>query len=144
MHGCKKGTMCPNLNARWRTIRLSVHQTSLSPFCQPPAPRVCACACLSSHAHCSLMLQEGKPEEVASVKEAAATAAADFIRSPDVFQFDLLESPVMAQLKGDRAHGAAFELLVIMLSGDIQVGVLPGTSRHLSVFPFFRPSQPCS
>lgn len=58
--------------------------------------------------------------EVAECKAAAATAASDFVKSPDLFQFDLLEAPAVQQLRGDSEHGPLFELLSLMLSGSVQ------------------------
>lgn len=58
--------------------------------------------------------------EVAECKAAAATAATDFVKSPDLFQFDLLETPAIQQLRGDSQHGPLFELLSLMLSGSVQ------------------------
>ena len=54
-------------------------------------------------------------------------AAAAFIRSSEVYQFDLLECPAVAQLRDDPQQGPTFQLLSIMLSGDVQAG--PHDSR---------------
>ena len=58
---------------------------------------------------------------LAVVQAAAAAAAGAFIRSTEVYQFDLLECPAVAQLRGDPQQGPVYELLSIMLSGDVQV-----------------------
>ena len=55
------------------------------------------------------------------MKGVAAAAVTEFIRSPDVFQFDLLESPAVAQLKGDAQYGKLWQLLQIVLDGDLKV-----------------------
>jgi translation initiation factor 3 subunit M len=65
-------------------------------------------------------LEGASPDEVAACRDAAATAAADFIRSADAFQFDMLESPAVQQLQSDAAHGAVFTLLSLLLAGDVQ------------------------
>ncbi len=79
------------------------------------------------------MLQrlEGAPdEEVAQFKGAAAAAAADFVKSPDAFQFDMADAPALQQLHGDPQHGALFELLQLLLAGDVQVGPAPPSCVH--------------
>ena len=45
-----------------------------------------------------------------------------FIRSPDVFQFDLMDSPAVAQLQEDPQHAQTHQLLSLLLAGDVQVG----------------------
>ena len=60
-------------------------------------------------------------QDVASVKDTAAQAVTEFIRSPDLFQFDLFESPTITQLKGDSQHGHLYQLLEIVLNGNLQV-----------------------
>jgi len=52
---------------------------------------------------------------------AAAAAAAYFIRSPDVFQFDLLDSPGVEQLARDPQHAPTHRLLSLLLAGDVKV-----------------------
>ena len=64
---------------------------------------------------------------------AAAAAAAYFIRSTEVFQFDLLDSPAVAQLDGDSQHATTYQLLSLLLAGDVQVGLFntnPGTDLY--------------
>ena len=63
-------------------------------------------------------------QDVAVVKDTAAQAVAEFIRSPDLFQFDLFESPAITQLKGDSKYGHLYALLEIVLNGDLQVSSL--------------------
>ena len=60
--------------------------------------------------------------EAAACKEAAADAARDFIRSPDTFQFDLLDTPALQQLRSDKGTMPVFTLLSLLLAGDVQVG----------------------
>ncbi len=67
-------------------------------------------------------LEGASPDEVAACAGAAAAAAADFIRSPETFQFDMLESPAVQQLQSDGQHGPVFALLSLLLAGDVQVG----------------------
>lgn len=66
-------------------------------------------------------LEGASPDEVAACAGAAAAAAADFIRSPETFQFDMLESPAVQQLQSDATHGPVFTLLSLLLAGDVQV-----------------------
>ena len=62
-------------------------------------------------------------QDVKVVKDTAAQAVAEFIRSPDLFQFDLFESPAINQLKGDAKYGHLYQLLEIVLNGDLQASV---------------------
>ena len=64
------------------------------------------------------------------MKDTAAQAVAEFIRSPDLFQFDLFESPAIKQLKGDSKYGHLYELLEIVLNGDLQVSVFDSSLVH--------------
>ena len=69
------------------------------------------------------------------LKQLAASAVAEFIRSPDVFQFDLAHTSVIRQLEGDPQEGPLYELLQILIRGDVKVGVYaPGPKiwLHLS------------
>lgn len=72
-------------------------------------------------------------EEVAECKAAAATAASDFIKSPDLFQFDMLEAPAVEQLRGDAEHGPLFDLLSLMLSGSVQASLICCLTAHRQV-----------
>ena len=65
--------------------------------------------------------QDASPQELVGLKGIAASAVADFIRSPDVYQFDLMESPAVRQLEGDAQDGPLLELLSTILDGDVQV-----------------------
>ena len=60
-------------------------------------------------------------QDVATIKETAAQAVSEFIRSPDLFQFDLFESPTITQLKDDSTNGHLYQLLEIILNGNLQV-----------------------
>ena len=64
------------------------------------------------------------------MKETAAQAVSEFIRSPDLFQFDLFESPTITQLKGDTKYGHLYQLLEIILNGNLKVS--PCTEVGLS------------
>ena len=55
------------------------------------------------------------------------------MRSTEVYQFDLLDCPAVAQLRGDPQQGPVYELLSIMLSGDVQA------SNNLAYFTYQRP-----
>ncbi len=70
---------------------------------------------------CLASFEDASTQDLASVKGVAAAAVTEFIRSPDVFQFDLLESPAVAQLKGDAQFGKLWQLLQIVLDGDLKV-----------------------
>ncbi|GAB4818111.1 hypothetical protein N2152v2_005157 [Parachlorella kessleri] len=58
--------------------------------------------------------------DLATAKPVAAAVASDFIRSPEMFQFDLLDNPAVKALAGDAQHGALYQLLSIFLSGTVQ------------------------
>ena len=73
--------------------------------------------------------QGASAAELASVKTAAATVCAEFVRLPDQFQFDLLEADAVAQLRGDTEHGDLFRLLSILLS-SASVKVPPRGTQH--------------
>ena len=68
-------------------------------------------------------------------------AAADFIRSPETFQFDMLDSPAVQQLQSDSQHGPVFQLLSVLLAGDVQVfsfvmiQLTRGSQTHMSAEP---------
>ena len=74
-------------------------------------------------------------QDIASVKDTAAQAVIEFIRSPDLFQFDLFESRTITQLKGDSQYGHLYQLLEIVLNGSLQASLsLAADSRCISVF----------
>ena len=60
-------------------------------------------------------------QDVATVKDTAAQTVSEFIRSPDLFQFDLFESPTITQLKGDSQYGHLYQLLVIIGNDTLSV-----------------------
>lgn len=67
-------------------------------------------------------MQGANAAELAAVKEVAAEAVADFIKFPEVFQFDLLESEAVAQLENDKKHRSLHKLLTMLLtSSDVKV-----------------------
>ncbi|KAL0032757.1 hypothetical protein WJX79_008396 [Trebouxia sp. C0005] len=68
---------------------------------------------------CLSTFDDSSPEDVVSVKATAAQAVSEFIRSPDLFQFDLFESPTITQLKGDSEYGHLYQLLEIILNGNL-------------------------
>ena len=70
---------------------------------------------------CLASFEDANAQDLASVKGVAAAAVSEFIRSPDIFQFDVLESPAVAQLKGDAQYGKLWQLLQIALDGDLKV-----------------------
>ena len=59
------------------------------------------------------------------MKKNAAEAVADFIKFPDMFQFDLLEAEAVTQLRTDAEYGPLFKLLNILLkSTSIKVACM--------------------
>lgn len=74
-------------------------------------------------------------QDIASVKDTAAQAVIEFIRSLDLFQFDLFESPTITQLKGDSQYGHLYQLLEIVLNGSLQASLsLAADSRCIFAF----------
>lgn len=51
----------------------------------------------------------------------AATVVAEFLRSPDVFQFDLMHAAVIRQLGQDSRHKPLFDLLQLVIDGNVKV-----------------------
>ena len=81
-------------------------------------------------------------QDVATVKQTAAQAVSEFIRSPDLFQFDLFESPTITQLKGDSQYGHLYQLLEIILNGNLQASPSPPSSSLPHPPPPLPPSCP--
>lgn len=67
--------------------------------------------------------------DVAKVKPEAALAVADFIRNADLFQFDLLDNPVLAELASDPKYQPLYKLLTLVIDGDVKVS-RPDSSRR--------------
>jgi translation initiation factor 3 subunit M len=65
-------------------------------------------------------MQDVPSSELADVKAIAQSAVTEFIGSPDVFQFDLFASPAVKQLQGDPEHAPLYQLLSIVLAGDVK------------------------
>lgn len=63
-------------------------------------------------------MQGANTAELAAVKDVAAEAVADFIRFPELFQFDLLEAEAVAQLQNDKQHGPLHEILTMLLTSS--------------------------
>ncbi|KAK9831893.1 hypothetical protein WJX81_006639 [Elliptochloris bilobata] len=60
------------------------------------------------------------PAAVAAVKGVAADAVADYLRSADVYSFDLLEAPPIKQLAADEATAPLHQLLQVVIAGDVK------------------------
>ena len=61
-------------------------------------------------------MQGASAAELQSVRSKAAQAVTDFIRFPDLYQFDLLEADAVKQLQKDPEYGPLYQLLSIMLT----------------------------
>ncbi len=59
--------------------------------------------------------------ELGDVKAIAVSAVSEFIGSGDVFHFDLHASPAVKQLENDEQYAPLFQLLMLLLNGDVQV-----------------------
>ena len=71
---------------------------------------------------CDCCLQGASASDLVAAKPVAAAVASEFIRSSEMFQFDLLDNPAVKALAGDAQHGTLYQLLSIFLSGTVQVG----------------------
>jgi len=65
-------------------------------------------------------MQDVPASELADVKAIAQSAVTEFISSPDVFQFDLFASPAVKQLQSESEHAPLYQLLSIVLAGDVK------------------------
>ncbi|CAL8466885.1 g6421 [Coccomyxa elongata] len=74
--------------------------------------------------------QGANTAELAAVKDVAAEAVADFIRFPELFQFDLLEAEAVAQLHNDKQHGPLHELLTMLLTSSNVKGLEAFSKQH--------------
>lgn len=68
-----------------------------------------------------LLPQDAPAAELPTAVPAAAHVVAEFVRSPDVFQFDLATNPAVAQLSSVKEHAPLHRLLSIFLKGSVQV-----------------------
>lgn len=81
------------------------------------------------------LVQGAHAAELAVAKDVAAGAAADFLRMPEQFHFDLLEAEPVAQLRTDPEHGPLYRLLTVLLtSADVKARPLPDCI-HAAFFP---------
>lgn len=73
---------------------------------------------------CATPMQGASAAELQSVRSKAAEAITDFIRFPDLYQFDLLEADAVKQLQKDPEYGPLYQLLSMMLtSASIKVSL---------------------
>ncbi len=76
-------------------------------------------------------MQGASAADLAAAKPVAAAVVTEFVRSPEMFQFDLLDNPAVAALARDAQHGALHQLLTIFLSGTVKVHhAAPGYALH--------------
>ena len=66
-------------------------------------------------------LQDVSSNELGDVKAIAVSAVSEFIGSGDVFHFDLHTSPAVKQLEKDDQYAPVYQLLTLLLNGDVQV-----------------------
>lgn len=71
--------------------------------------------------HTCLAPQGASAAEMAAAKPTAVAAALEFVRSAELFQFDLLDNPALRALASDAQHAPLFQLLTIFLSGTVKV-----------------------
>lgn len=55
----------------------------------------------------------------------AGLTLVDFARFQDIVQFDLADSPAITQLRGDSQYGALYDLMSLLLAGNIPVRIPP-------------------
>lgn len=66
-------------------------------------------------------LQGASASEASAVRDVAGLTLVDFARFQDIVQFDLADSPAITQLKGDSQYGALYNLMGLLLAGDVKV-----------------------
>ena len=66
-------------------------------------------------------MQASDDSSSSELQDAAATVIVDFVRFPDVFQFDLVDCPAVLALKGHGKHGELHTLLHLLLEADVKV-----------------------
>jgi translation initiation factor 3 subunit M len=69
---------------------------------------------------CLATYQSAPPAELAGAAPVAAQVAQEFIRSPDAFQFDLIDSAAVRHLAGHPQHGGLHRLLTIYVTGGVR------------------------
>lgn len=69
---------------------------------------------------CLATYEGASAAELPGAVPAAAQVVAEFIRSPDMFQFDLAANPAVAQLSSNPQHADLHRLLAIFLAGTVQ------------------------
>ncbi|EFN55512.1 hypothetical protein CHLNCDRAFT_133922 [Chlorella variabilis] len=69
---------------------------------------------------CLTTYEDAPASELPGAVPAAAAVVCDFIRSPDMFQFDLAANPAVAQLAASPQHADLHRLLTIFLQGTVQ------------------------
>ncbi|PSC74383.1 Eukaryotic translation initiation factor 3 subunit M [Micractinium conductrix] len=69
---------------------------------------------------CLVTYEDAPAAELPTAVPAAAHVVAEFVRSPDVFQFDLATNPAVAQLSSVKEHAPLHRLLSIFLKGSVQ------------------------
>ena len=68
-----------------------------------------------------LCLQDVSSSELGDIKAIAVSAVSEFIGSGDVFHFDLHTSPAVKQLEKDEQYAPIYQLLMLLLNGNVQV-----------------------
>ena len=66
-------------------------------------------------------LQDLSDSELGDIKAITVSAVSEFIGSGDVFHFDLHTSPAVKQLEKDEQYAPVYQLLTLLLNGDVQV-----------------------
>lgn len=68
---------------------------------------------------CLATYEKADPQEASFGKEVAASVVKDFIASPDLYHFDLFESPAVVHLASDSQYAPLYALLKIYLTGGV-------------------------
>mmetsp|Transcript_16892 Transcript_16892/g.47145 ORF Transcript_16892/g.47145 Transcript_16892/m.47145 type:complete len:403 (-) Transcript_16892:152-1360(-) len=69
---------------------------------------------------CLASYEDSDPAELAAAREVAAETAADFVQNQEMFKCDLFGLAAFKQLEASPGHVAVFQLLSIMLKGNLK------------------------
>lgn len=69
---------------------------------------------------CFDLLADATSAEVAALKPAVLETLCDYARSPDLYVFDLWDSPAVSQLSNDKEAAPVYQLVNILVTGNVK------------------------